>query len=129
MDTTQLRKGTEKYKNHNKSAHVVNCSEVRGELVLVQFCELLIYRSSSTIFELGCFGERSAMVVHWKAEPEVKDITQELWKESPPASMLLSVITLQSVKNLSVMSMSPEHFAFSAIVTCVLVLSVCTLIW
>ena len=35
-----------KAENHNKSD---SCSSVKGELVLVQFCELLIYRSSFSV--------------------------------------------------------------------------------
>ena len=36
----------------NLLALIQNCSSVEGELVLVRFCELLIYRSSSTMFKL-----------------------------------------------------------------------------
>lgn len=52
METTRHRKGYNENENHNTSAHVDNCSCVKVELVLVQFCKLLIYKSSSTIFKL-----------------------------------------------------------------------------
>ena len=37
----RVRKGSEQEERHNKSAHTDDCRSVRGELVLVQFCELL----------------------------------------------------------------------------------------
>ena len=49
MEPTGLRK-RHKDQHHNQSAHIDICSSVCGELVLVQFCELLIYRSSCDVF-------------------------------------------------------------------------------
>ena len=52
MEPAGLRTVGKKYENHNKFAHINNCSSVKGELVLVQFCELLIDRSSSTMVQI-----------------------------------------------------------------------------
>ena len=51
--TNMETKGHKKHERHYESAHIDNCSSVKGELVLVQFCELPIYRSSSAMLKLG----------------------------------------------------------------------------
>ena len=48
MEPTEVKKGQKKDENHNKSAHIDDCSSVKGEPVLVLFCEVLKYRNSST---------------------------------------------------------------------------------
>ena len=47
---TGLIKGCKKDENHNKSSHIDNCAYVKRRVG--QFYELLIYRSSSTMFKL-----------------------------------------------------------------------------